>query len=74
MRLVIFKMSTTLGLFFLSILILSVKSNVNSDCSESRIIFEGQKNGENGLNCIKVEFSILKCTCSESVDLKMGRN
>ena len=69
MRLVISKMSTTLGFLFLSILILSVKSsNVNSDCSESRIIFEGHKDG---LHCFKA-CATLKCTCSKGVNLVPG--
>ena len=65
MRLVIFKMSTTLKLLFLSTLTLSVKSN---QCQNSRIIFDGPTNDP--INCIKDEFCNLKCTCSKSVNLE----
>ena len=57
MRLVIFKMSTTLKILFLSILITSVKS-----------ILTGHK-----INCSKAESSTLKCTCSKNVTLELGK-
>ena len=66
MRLVIFKMSTTLKILFFTFLILSVKSSdVNSDCDSPRILF-----GKPKIICSNAESSTLKCTCSKSVNLE----